>query len=270
MYYTIIAERAKKLAGQAAAKGGTDMSQTSLGVEWLGQAVFIYRFPSGLVICVDPYLSYAASGGKSRERLLPVLVAPSHLAADLVITTHDHTDHFDEMSLRPLAERTDTLFLGPTSCREHWLAMEMPPARFLALDQGQTLEAAGARLTALPAEHSSGAKRDAIGILIEAEGYRLYQVGDSEYTPAVLEAATDLRPDLMAVPINGRLGNMDHQQAALLAQATQPRVVVPMHYGMFRNNNADPQDFVSAARAIGLPSRIAIMKPGRRFDLEPA
>ena len=47
-------------------------------------------------------------------------------------------------------------------------------------------------------------------------------------------------------------------------------MVVPMHYGMFRTNNADPGDFVAAARAIGLSARITIMKPGRRFDLAPA
>lgn len=239
-----------------------------LGIEWLGQSCYLYRFPSGFVVCLDPYLSYATGSGKTRERLTPIVVPASQLEADVVITTHDHVDHFDEHSLRPIAERAGTIFVGPASCREHWLAMELPAERFLRLDQGESLNVAGVGLTATPAEHSSGQARDAIGVVMEAGGFRVYQVGDSEYTEAVLEGVRDVRPDLMTVPINGRGGNMDHAQAALLTRAVGPRVVIPMHYGMFRNNTADPQDFVDACRAAGVEARVVVMKAGRRFELE--
>mgnify|MGYP001056869091 CR=1 FL=1 len=241
----------------------------NLAITWLGQAVFIYRFPQGLLVCVDPYLSYAASGGKTRERLLPILIPPSQINADIVITTHDHTDHFDEHTLRPLAERSETIFVGPSSCREHWLGMAMPGERFLRLDRGESLEVAGAKLTAVRAEHTSGNREDAIGVIIEADGYRAYQVGDSEYSEALVESVRGLQPDLLAVPINGRLGNMDARQAALLTQAVQPRAVIPMHYSMFRHNNADPQEFVDACRGMGIGARIVVMKPGKPVELEP-
>ena len=103
------------------------MTASALGVIWLGQSTFIYQFPTGLVVCVDPYLSYATSSGGTRERLTPILTPPSMLRADVVVTTHDHTDHFDEHSLRPIAERPDTVFVGPSSCCEHWQAMKLPP-----------------------------------------------------------------------------------------------------------------------------------------------
>ena len=240
---------------------------SNLEIEWLGQAGFIYRFPSGMSVCVDPYLSYATSTGKTRERLLPIPVPASQVNADIVVTTHDHTDHFDEHTLRPMAERPQTLFVGPSSCRAHWIEMEMPAWRFLRLDRGESLEVAGVRLTALYAEHDSGSKRDAIGVVLECGGSRVYQTGDSEYTQPVLDAVRDLRPDLMAVPINGRAGNMDHRQAALLAQAVQPAAVMPMHYGVFRHNNADPQDFVNACRELGIKARIIVAKAGRCFAL---
>lgn len=243
------------------------MTESVLDVIWLGQSTFIYRFPTGLVVCVDPYLSYASSAGGTRERLTPILTPPSMLRADVVVTTHDHIDHFDEHSLRPIAECRDTVFAGPSSCRDHWQAMKMPPERFLRLDRGESQDLAGARLSARYAEHGSGQKRDAIGVLITAGGFSVYQVGDSEYVPELVDEARGLKPDLLAVPINGRKGNMNHREAALLTQVVEPRVAVPMHYAMFRNNTADPQDFVEACRTVGVGARVVILDPGVRFEL---
>lgn len=248
-------------------EGGT---MGPLGMTWLGQSGYRYEFPTGIVVCIDPYLSYATASGQTRERLTPIVLPASQLAADVVITTHDHVDHFDEHSLRPIAERPATVFVGPSSCREHWLAMGLPRERFLRLDRGESLTVAGVRLTATHAEHSSGRARDAIGVVMEGGGCRVYQVGDSEYVAPVVEGARGLRPDLMTVPINGRGGNMDHRQAAQLTQAVGPRVVIPMHYGMFATNTADPQDFIDACRELGVAARIAVLVAGRRFDLETA
>jgi L-ascorbate 6-phosphate lactonase len=241
----------------------------ALEISWLGQAGFIYRFPGGAVICVDPYLSYAASGGKTRPRMMPIPVPASELVAHVVVLTHDHTDHFDEHTLRPLAERITTRFVGPSSCREHWINMELPAERFLALDWGQSIEIADVTFSATFAAHDSGSKKDAIGIILEADRFKLYQVGDSEYTPQLVEQVQNLQPDLLLVPINGRLGNMNHVEAAQLTQAVNPHVVIPIHYGMFYHNTADPQDFVNACRQLGLKTRIAIMHVGKSFKLEP-
>ena len=241
---------------------------SALGIIWLGQSTFIYQFPTGLVVCVDPYLSYATSSGGTRERLTPILTPPSMLRADVVVTTHDHADHFDEHSLRPIAERPETIFVGPSSCREHWQAMKLPPERFLRLDRGESQDVAGATFTALHAEHDSGQKRDAIGMLISAGEFSVYQVGDSEYVPKLVDQAKGLKPDLLAVPINGRKGNMNHREAAMLTQLVEPRVAIPMHYAMFRNNTADPQDFVDACRDVGVGANVVIMEPGIPFELQ--
>lgn len=241
---------------------------TPLSVTWLGQAGFIYSFPSGATVCVDPYLSHAAGKGKSRARLTPIPLPAWQLRADIVVITHDHTDHFDEMTLRPLAEVPNMVFLGPSSCREHWLAMDLPGERFLRLDQGESLEVAGVSLRALYAEHDSGGRRDAIGVVIEAGGFKVYQTGDSEYTELLVENGRGMKPDLLTVPINGRLGNMNHEQAAQFTEVVAPRAVIPMHYGMFSDNTADPQDFIDACKRANVGARVVLMKTGRPFGLE--
>ncbi len=238
-------------------------------IEWLGQSGYRIVFSDGPTVCIDPYLSHAMMGGRTRERLLPVPIAAWELGADLVITTHDHGDHFDEVTLRPIAESPRTTFVGPTSCREHWRAMGLPVERFLRLDQGESLEIAGIRLTATYARHRSGATEDAVGIVLEGSSVRIYHVGDSEYTPALVADVADLRPDLLLVPINGRAGNMDAAQAAQLVADVRPRLAIPMHYGVIPNNTADPQDFVDACRAAGVDARVALLTVGVRFALAP-
>lgn len=148
--------------------------------------------------------------------------------------------------------------------------MSLPGERFLRLDQGEELEVAGVRLTAFYAEHSSGPTRDAIGVLLKADGFRIYQTGDSEYTERLAERARGLRPDLLTVPINGRGGNMSAEQAAALTRIVSPRVVIPMHYGMFADNTADPEAFIAACRAAGVTARIVIAVAGVRFTLAAA
>ncbi len=242
-------------------------STPPLGITWLGQSGYLYDFPGGLTVCIDPYLSHAKSGGQTRPRLTPIVIPATAIAADLVLTTHDHIDHFDEISLRPLAERPAAVFAGPTSCRAHWLAMGLPGERFLRLDQGNSLTVAGLRLTATYAEHSSGPNRDAIGVLLETDGIRIYQTGDSEHTERLADEARGLQPDLLTVPINGRGGNMTAAQAAALTKLVAPRVVIPMHYGMFADNTADPEDFVVACREADVTAQIMIAVAGVRFAL---
>ncbi len=244
---------------------------TTLTLNWLGQSGFLYQFPGdttgGPTVCIDPYLSYATGQGKTRPRLTPIPLPASLLSADVVITTHDHADHFDPFSLRPIAEQPATIFTGPTSCREHWQRMELPSERFLRLNQGETLTVAGVEIAATYAEHGSGERRDAIGVILRAGGLTIYQTGDSEFNDELVEQVRDLRPHLLTVPINGRLGNMSADEAAQLTQLVQPQVVVPNHYGMFANNSADPQDFIDACRARGVEARVALMTVGKWTEL---
>ncbi len=237
-----------------------------LTLNWLGQSGFLYQFPNGPTVCIDPYLSYAA-GQRTRPRLTPIPLPASLLSTDVVITTHDHGDHFDPFSLRPIAEQPETIFVGPTSCREHWQRMELPGERFIQLNQGETLTVAGVELTATYAEHGSGERRDAIGVILRAGDLSLYQTGDSEYNERLVDLARDLRPHLLTMPINGRLGNMSADEAAQLVKYAQPQVAVPNHYGMFANNTADPQDFVDACRQRGVDARIALMAVGQWTEL---
>jgi len=62
------------------------------------------------------------------------------------------------------------------------------------------------------------------------------------------------------VCINGNWGNMNAREAARLTAAVKPKIVVPMHWGMFAHNTVDPQTFVAAAKEAGMEATILIME----------
>lgn len=239
-------------------------------IDWLGQSGYRFHYPTGLTVCIDPYLSHAMKAGGTRPRLLPIPLAPWEVNADLVITTHDHGDHFDEVTLRPMVEQPGTLFLGPTSCRSHWQTMGLALERFIRLDQGESQEIGGLHVRATYARHRSGDLEDAIGVILTGAGTRIYHVGDSEYTPELIAEVAGLQPDLLLVPINGRAGNMNAEQAAWLVAKAQPRLAVPMHYGVIPNNTADPQEFLDACRALGVAARTILLTVGTPYHLASA
>ena len=50
---------------------------------------------------------------------------------------------------------------------------------------------------------------------------------------------------MMFVCINGKLGNMNVEEAVRLTRVIMPKVAVPTHYGMFESNTEDPKKYTS-------------------------
>jgi len=65
------------------------------------------------------------------------------------------------------------------------------------------------------------------------------------------------------------IGNMTYQEAADLAGALSPRLVIPAHYDMFANNPGDPQAFADYVRAKYPDLSVKICDYGERI-LVPA
>ena len=56
-------------------------------------------------------------------------------------------------------------------------------------------------------------------------------------------AIADEKPDVTLICINGRLGNMNTEEALTVARRIGAKVNIPTHYDMFASNSADPALF---------------------------
>ncbi|HEV2125918.1 MAG TPA: MBL fold metallo-hydrolase, partial [Chloroflexota bacterium] len=73
--------------------------------------------------------------------------------------------------------------------------------------------------------------------------------------------------DVLCVCINGRMGNMNFEEAARLAGELNARTVIPMHFGVMPNNTIDPQLFLDALKAQGVRATPRVLQIGQSLLL---
>lgn len=83
-----------------------------------------------------------------------------------------------------------------------------------------------------------------IGIFAEWNGHSFYFTGDTLANPKLEEMAAK-KPEFLFICINGKLGNMNADEAVQLTNVLKPKVAVPTHYGMFASNTEDPEVYTS-------------------------
>ncbi len=207
-----------------------------LKICWLGQGGFLLRDGEHSV-CIDPYLSDVVNRIAGRPRMVAPCIAPSELRADVVICTHDHLDHVDIDAI-PAMPKANTLFLAPEHARERLLACGVE--HYHPFDEGDVFEIGGFSIKAVFADHTV----PAIGVILHHGDLTLYFSGDTEYHER-LEELKNEQIDAMFICINGKLGNMNVDEAVKLTERIAPRVGVPIHYGMFASNTEDPKKYIT-------------------------
>jgi L-ascorbate 6-phosphate lactonase len=220
-----------------------------VAIQWLGQGGFALKAHSGGVIVVDPYLSDSANGDGNAARLVDIPVRPKEVRLDYLFLTHDHLDHLDPQTAPAIAQMNpDAPIVCPPSACRHLTKLGVPMTQIITAMPGQSLEFPSFAVHVVAAQHTE----DSVGFVFEfqndgssADTVSVYITGDTEYNDSLAAAVEDYGPEVLLVPINGGWGNMDAAQAALLTAQIAPREVIPMHYGMFAENTADPAEFLS-------------------------
>ena len=93
-------------------------------------------------------------------------------------------------------------------------------------------------LTAVFADHTV----EAFGLIVKAENKTLYFSGDTLYNEKLFEIAK-YKPDITFICINGRLGNMNVDEALITAKRIGAKINIPNHYDMFASNSENPYLF---------------------------
>ena len=230
-----------------------------VAVRWLGQGGFAFRNSEGGVWCVDPYLSNYGGRGPV-DRLAPAPVAGRDVRADAVLCSHAHGDHTDPITLPEIAQASPACrFFAAAEGIDKMESFGIPLARLHTVKVGARAVPVAEGVTAdiVFASHSG----DAVGFVFHTAGLRLYVTGDTLYDAQLISDATKA-VDVLCVCINGRMGNMSHEDAARLAGELEARIVIPMHYGVMPHNTIEPSLFLDALRASGAASTPHVLELG--------
>ena len=241
-----------------------------VGLFWLGQAGFVLKTPAGQRIYIDAYLSDSVERkfGPSWKRVMPSLLSPDEVEADWLVSTHEHDDHLDVDALPLLAARLpQARFAGPSACVDFYRSMGLPPERYCALAVGGEYALGDALLRVGYADHGDLAP-DAVGLVIEVGGLRIYHSGDTAFRPQQMQAVQALRPQVLLACINGAYGNLNAQDAARLADFCGAQWVAPTHFWTFIEHYGDPAAFLQACRQLAPHARPYLMRQGEGLLLD--
>ena len=166
-------------------------------ITYFGHSSFLVETAGGVRVILDPYRHGAFNGA--------VGYAAIDEPADVVVASHDHDDH----------GACDTIPGDPI--------VLLHPA-------GESVRSL--KITGVDVAHdeSGGSERGKNTIAILDDGdIRLVHLGDLGHTldPATVEALG--RVDVLLIPVGGFF-TIDHQEAAAVVEALDPRIVIPMHF----------------------------------------
>jgi L-ascorbate 6-phosphate lactonase len=239
----------------------TVVGEGCLAVFWLCQAGFVFKTSSGKSVYVDPYFSDAVERVHGLKRMMACPISPEEVTADLILCTHEHLDHLDTDALPSLSCNACVQFAGPLECYRQFRSAGIPEERCHLLEEGREITVEGIRVTGVYADHGDLAP-DAIGAVFDLDGVRVYHTGDTAYRPEKLGPVIKMRPDIVIPCINGRYGNLDANEAALLVRDVNPQLAIASHFWMFVEHNGDPALFLECCSRVAPSLRAVVMKPG--------
>lgn len=148
--------------------------------------------------------------------------------ADLVLVSHEHTDHCSPDDVRKVSG-PDTVIISNAGS-----AAKLPGSK--VVKPGDRLTAAGVEVQSVRAYNidkfrSPGVpfhprEADHVGYVVTLEGVRIYFAGDTDHIPEM----EDIACDVALLPVSGTYV-MTVEEAAEAAGTLSPQIVVPMHYG---------------------------------------
>ena len=202
-------------------------------IRFLGQSGYLLESKNSSIM-IDPYLSDSVNRASGKARLLPIPIEPRDALCDAVICTHDHLDHLDPDTVSEM--RDDQHFVATVGGKEKLASLGKK--NVTALVEGESVKIGDFAITAVFADHTV----EAFGVIVKAEGVTLYFSGDTLYNEKLF-GIKKYSPDVTFICINGRLGNMNVEEALVTAKQIGARINIPTHYDMFASNSEDPRLF---------------------------
>jgi L-ascorbate 6-phosphate lactonase len=246
---------------------------------WLGGNGFVLKTPAGTQIYIDPYFTNCVASIFGVERAFPPPITAEEARPDLVISTHWHEDHLDPEGLPIVARHSQAKFLGPPSCVSRLLGWQVARDRVTGISVRESHQFNDVKISAVPARHIAGLpgweSDDAVGLLLEVEGLRIYHSGDTEYDLRLRALAHDKENpiDVCLLVINGTGGNMNAHEAALLAWQLGAKTVIPMHHRLWKDFTGgeqatlDPQVLVETYQRLGGTGQVKLLEVGQGIEL---
>jgi L-ascorbate metabolism protein UlaG (beta-lactamase superfamily) len=200
-------------------------------VTWLGHSGFLIR------------------AGRAHVYIDPYRVPEGAPAADVILVTHHHYDHFSPQDVERLS--TDrTWLIGPPTVAERVAGqvVSIAPGQLVEPDNVRGIDVRGVAAYNTSKRDKDGnpfhpREAGGLGFDLRVRGERLYHAGDTDVIPEMDEVHG---VEVALLPVSG-VYVMTAGEAAEAARRIAPKVAVPMHWGDHIGTRADATAFARKA-----------------------
>jgi L-ascorbate metabolism protein UlaG (beta-lactamase superfamily) len=197
-----------------------------LKISWLGHDSF--KIKNGKTVIIDPFK-----------------IRPSSDKADILLISHEHFDHFSLDDIRKVVNENTTIVTIPAVKKE---LSGLKVKEVKAVKPGDKLKLGDVSIEVVPAYNLNKFREPGkvfhpkgdgqAGFIIGIQGVRVYHAGDTDAIPEM----KGLKPDVALLPVSGTYV-MTPEEAAQAAKMVEPKLAIPMHYGVIVGTELDAQKF---------------------------
>jgi L-ascorbate 6-phosphate lactonase len=220
---------------------------------FLGGSTIAVKNHEGTILYVDPcfsnsgneILSYLGYIKTDWQRLIEIPIKPEEVTTDVIITSHDHLDHYDVFTIPGIDKKSKPIFVGPSSCHYKMREQKIDEKRIVELNPGDKKFVKGYEIEAFAADHTP----DCIGFVTTYDGIRSCFMPEAKYSDALKDRIVSFKfIDILFIGANGKYGAVTPEEGAKITCELEPSVAIPIHYGLYAETNEDPETFVDAVR----------------------
>ncbi|WP_405010830.1 MBL fold metallo-hydrolase [Kitasatospora sp. NBC_01539] len=269
---------------------------TATAFTWLGNSGWRIE-GSGRTVLLDPYLTRYDTGlfpttsrkpafDPATELTVDTALVEQHAGrADLILVTHAHWDHVNDVP--HIARTTGATVMGTQTTCHLLAAMGVDRAKLVPVKGGEVLDFDGFTVETVGSLHSRNAKHTyfapgtltapparaplTIGDLPEGDTLA-FQIRFGDGPSAFLTGASDfverhvtgLRPDIAMVAVPSRTGTTHAYASRLLNALGRPRTVVPVHWDNFETPIGEPALADDSMDLDGVVAEARRLVPGGR------
>lgn len=203
----------------------------SVKVDWIGHATVKLEDSDGKIVYIDPWSDVVETGMDK---------------ADIIISTHNHFDHFDKKAIQSLKKRGTVLI-----CTENSVSEVPEDLSYKEIKPGTSVKAKGVVVKGVHAYNIDKFRENdtlyhpkgfATGVIFRLDGVKFYHASDTDPIQE-LDRLWEQNIDVVFLPIGGTF-TMDQEEAITAINMIRPEKVVPIHYGYVDETTADIDKFI--------------------------
>ena len=271
---------------------GDAQPDTSSGsIFFIGNATVLIRY-AGFTILTDPNFIHMHEEvpigyGLTAKRLTnPAMEIGDLPPIDLVVLSHFHGDHFDQVAERDLDKSLPivTTLHAARALREKGFTATRPIKTWstLSVVKGE----ARLRITSAPGRHGPGPMGVMLppvmgsilefGLSDDKTLVRIYITGDTLVIDQLKEIPLRY-PDIDIALLHlggtralGIMVTMDGKQGVQVMRRVRPKIAIPIHYNDYDRFKSPLSDFQNRVKEAGLEKRVRYLKHGDTYTFQPS